>query len=101
MTFTDDLEPGITGPERDALLRMSDRLAASRPVPSAVFRGELRRSLTRRHRPPPALRLRIAGALATGTLLLGTGTLGVGGIGPLSPRPLPPALQAAAPSLSR
>jgi len=91
----DDIDPEIQGPERDALLELSDRLTRSRPVPSAAFRGELRRMVVG-HRPPPsALRLRIAACLVTGTALLLVAALGVTGSGPLAPQPFSPAQQTA------
>lgn len=84
------------GHDRD-LLELGDRLARSRPVPAAQFRGDLRRTLVG-HRPPPALRRRIAVCLVSGAALLGVAALGVAGAGPLAPQP-PPGVQQA--SVSR
>ena len=85
---SDDLEPGIKPDERDTLLELGDRLERSRPVPSAAFRGDLRRMVVG-HRPPlPFLRLRIAACLVSGAALLLVATFGVTGSGPLAPQPL-------------
>jgi len=78
-----DLEPGT--PEE--LIRLAERLEHERPVPSAAFRGDLRRRLlagTRAHSRPARLRLLIAGYASTGSLLLLAGAASAAGIGPLS-----------------
>jgi len=78
-----DLEPGT--PEE--LIRLAERLEHERPVPSAAFRGDLRRRLltgTRSHSRPAHLRLLIAGYAGTGSLLLLAGAASAAGIGPLS-----------------
>ena len=96
----DDLEPGIKPDERDALLELGDRLSRSRPVPSAGFRGDLRRLIVA-HRPAPSwLRLRIAACAVSGATLLLVATLGVTGSGPLAPEPLSSSQQTAS-TLSR
>jgi len=77
-----DLEPGT--PEE--LILLAERLRHERPVPSAAFRGDLRRSLLAGHisRSRPArLRLLITGYASAGSLLLLAGTASVAGIGPL------------------
>lgn len=77
-----DLEPDA--PEE--LIRLAERLEHERPVPSAGFRGELRRSLlvgqVSRSR-PARLRLLIAGHASAGSLLLIAGAASAAGIGPL------------------
>jgi hypothetical protein len=78
-----DLEPGT--PEE--LIRLAERLERERPVPSAGFRGAVRRQLTstgQGSRPRPArLRALIAGYAAAGCLLLLLGAVSAAGIGPL------------------
>ena len=78
----DDLEPGIS----DDLVRLAERLDAERPIPSAAFRGELRRHLLAgqlsRSR-PARLRLLIAGYVGAGSVLLLAGAASVAGLGPL------------------
>ena len=77
-----DLEPGT--PEE--LIVLAERLQHERPVPSAAFRGDLRRRLLTgefaRSR-PARLRLLITGYASAGTLLLLTGAMSVVGVGPL------------------
>jgi hypothetical protein len=80
----DDLEPH----DADELLPVAERLRASRPVPRAAWRGDLRRWLLSRAgapRPRPAhLWARIGASFAAGTLLLSVAALGVGGAGPFA-----------------
>jgi len=77
-----DLEPGAPA----ELIALAERLEHERPVPSAGFRGELRRSLlagqVSRSR-PARLRLLIAGYASAGSLLLLAGAASAVGIGPL------------------
>lgn len=71
----------LTEQETEALLN------ASRPVPRAAFRGDLRRSLLADdpQRPVPRrLRLVIAAYAACGGLLLAAVALGLAGFGPLT-----------------
>ena len=78
-----DLEPGTP----EDLIRLAERLEQERPVPSAAFRGDLRRRLiagARSHSRPARLRLLIAGYAGTGSLLLLVGVVSAAGIGPLS-----------------
>jgi len=78
-----DLEPDV--PEE--LIRLAERLERERPVPSAAFRGDLRRRLLAGAplRPRPArLRLLITGYATGGFLLLLVGALSAGGAGPLA-----------------
>ena len=75
-----DLEPGAP----DELIRLAERLERERPVPSASFRGELRRRLVGgQHTRPARLRLMIAGYAGSGSLLLLVGAASAAGIGPL------------------
>jgi len=77
-----DLEPDVP----DEIVRLAERLERERPVPSAAFRGELRRRLMvhgRTHQRPARLRALIAGYAAAGTLLLLAGALSAAGTGPL------------------
>ena len=79
----DDLEPH----DGDELLSIGERLMASRPVPRAAFRGDLRRLLVdgspARSR-PPMLWARIGASFAAGMLLLAVAGIGVGGAGPFA-----------------
>lgn len=68
------------------LIALAERLDRERPVPSAAFRGELRRGLLlhagARGR-PTRLRALIVGSAGAGSLLLAIGAASVAGIGPL------------------
>jgi hypothetical protein len=66
---------------------IEDWLRAQRPVPSAGFRGTLRRRLLAgAGRPAPGrLRLLITAYAGSGTLLLAIAALGLTGTGPLAP----------------
>lgn len=96
-----DFEPGLEPAELRALNALSDRLSASRPVPSPAFRGALGRATAARRRPSSALRLRIAGCLVSGTALLLVAALGVAGAGPLAPQPFAPPTETAGVGVSR
>jgi hypothetical protein len=67
---------------------IAERLRAERPVPSAAFRGELRRRvlLADRRRPvrPRRLRLLVTAYAGSGALLLAIAAIGLAGVGPLS-----------------
>jgi hypothetical protein len=78
----EDLEPGAP----DALVALAERLERERPVPTAGFRGELRRRLlgdVSRSR-PARLRLLITAYASGGTALLLVGAASAIGIGPLA-----------------
>lgn len=79
-----DLEPGV--PEE--LIALAERLERGRPVPSAGFRGALRRRLLvmapASHARPARLRLLIGGSAITGFLMLLVGAASVAGVGPLA-----------------
>jgi hypothetical protein len=78
----DDLEPGAP----EDLIRLAERLERERPVPTAAFRGGLRRRLRAgalaRSR-PAGLRLLIAGCATAGSVLLLFGAASAAGVGPL------------------
>jgi hypothetical protein len=77
-----DLEPDT--PEE--LIRLAERLEQERPVPTAAFRGDLRRRLLGGALAPsrPArLRLLITGYASAGCALLLIGGASAAGIGPL------------------
>lgn len=74
--MTEDLDP------------IAQRLESERPVPSAAFRGELRRRLIseeqERQGEPPRLLLLIAAYAGSGAVLLLIAVIGLAGVGPLS-----------------
>jgi hypothetical protein len=78
----DDLGTGT--PEE--LIRLAERLHRERPVPTAAFRGDLRRRLVvagaSRAR-PARLRLLITGYASAGSALLLIGAASAAGMGPL------------------
>lgn len=77
-----DLEPGA--PEE--LILLAERLDRERPVPTAAFRGTLRRRLLTggaAHPRPARLRLLITGYASAGSGLLLIAAASVAGIGPL------------------
>jgi hypothetical protein len=78
-----DLEPDAPG----ELVRLAERLQRERPVPSAGFRGELRRRLLAEEpgsARPRRLRALISSYAAMGTALLVIGALSAAGAGPLA-----------------
>jgi hypothetical protein len=77
MNFRDDLEPGTPGD----LVRLAQRLADERPVPSAAFRGRLRRHLIE-HAAQRGVGARIAAFAGGGGLLLALAAAGAAGAGP-------------------
>lgn len=78
----DDLEPGAP----EDVIRLAERLEHERPVPTAAFRGELRRRLLdgamARSR-PARVRVLIAGYASAGSALLLLGAASAAGVGPL------------------
>ena len=77
-----DLEPDT--PEE--LIRLAERLEQERPVPTAAFRGDLRRRLLAsgaQHSRPKRLRLLICAYASAGSALLLIGAASAVGIGPL------------------
>ncbi|GIK78861.1 MAG: hypothetical protein EDQ89_00810 [Acidobacteria bacterium] len=83
-----DLGPDARPGEAEALLALADRLERGRPVPSAGFRGELRRQLLARVPSRPARPHRLGALIGaytgSGALLLAVAVLGVAGVGPLA-----------------
>jgi hypothetical protein len=78
----DDLEPGTPAD----VVALANRLAASRPLPSPGFRGELGRSLaarSRRRLTPGRLRGLAVVYASSGTALLVISALGAAGMGPI------------------
>lgn len=79
--------------ERGDTIEIEHRLEASRPVPRAEFRGELRRHLlthagtaSRPARVPSQLRARllITAYAGSGALLIAIAAIGIAGVGPLA-----------------
>ena len=74
--------------ENETLTGIERHLEANRPVPSAAFRGELRRRLLvssgALKTTPPHLRLLIATYAGSGAVLLLVAAVGVAGAGPLA-----------------
>jgi hypothetical protein len=73
--MTEEHEPELTGAE----LRLSEQLAAERPLPQPAFRGALGRLLGERdpgYGPrPERLRLLVAGLVGLGAVLVAAGAL--------------------------
>jgi hypothetical protein len=81
-----DIRADLVPDAPEELIRLAGRLERERPVPSAGFRGELRRRLLACQAAgssPSRLRLRIAGFAGSGSLLLIAGAASAAGIGPL------------------
>lgn len=78
-----DLEPGTPA----ELILLAERLERDRPVPSAAFRGDLRRRLlageSSRSR-PARLRLLITGYAGAGSAMLLIAAASAAGMGPLA-----------------
>lgn len=74
--------------DQQSTLETERYLEASRPVPRAAFRGELRRSLLERSVSPASaprrLRLLVAAYAGAGTLLVAIAAIGVAGTGPFA-----------------
>ncbi len=83
----DELPPELDPAERMALADTAALLLAARPVPTAGFRGALRRATLAQpaRARPPRLRRRVAALVAGGTLLLLVAASGLTGRGPLAP----------------
>jgi hypothetical protein len=82
-----DVRRDLEAEAPDEIVRLAERLQEARPVPSAAFRGELRRRLlvvAGASRPRPArLRALIAGYAGAGAMLLLAGVASAAGLGPL------------------
>ncbi len=71
--------------ESDEPIDLEERLTRSRPVPSAAFRGELRRHLVAEApRQPARARMLVAVYAGSGFVLLLIAAVGVAGAGPLA-----------------
>jgi hypothetical protein len=75
--------------EDQSLARLADRLERDRPVPAPVFRGELRRRLTKGSVAPgrssaPSLRAWVASYVGAGALCLAVAVVGLLGAGPFA-----------------
>lgn len=88
MSRAQDFDPALPAKEREELALLGDRLEHKRPVPSAGFRGELRRLLITppRRAPSPQGRYRLwavsyAGA---GAICLAVAAIGLAGAGPFA-----------------
>jgi hypothetical protein len=86
-----DLEGGTSPEERVQLAVVSERLERDRPVPRAVFRGDLRRRLLRGRRgqseatvAPARWRILVATYSGLGALLLAVAAIGLAGAGPFA-----------------
>jgi len=83
-----DFEAGMSAGEREALGDLADRLERGRPLPDAVFRGELRRQLVSDEGRSPvgllATRWRVLAVTYSGlgAVLLVVAGVGLAGIGP-------------------
>ena len=87
MTPDPDIRAELGPDAPDDVVRLAERLQRERPVPSAGFRGDLRRSLLAQSPAsarPRRLAALIAGYAAGGALLLLLGALSAAGAGPLA-----------------
>jgi hypothetical protein len=91
MRDRDDIEATLAAApeaERPGLVALAERLGDQRPVPSAGFRGTLRRRLLDQgpgERRPARIRLLIGAYAGSGSLLLAVAAVGLAGAGPLAP----------------
>jgi hypothetical protein len=86
MTDRPDIRADLEPDTPEELIRLAERLERERPVPSAGFRGDLRRRLLAggpAHSRPARLRVLIAGYASAGSALLLIGAASVLGVGPL------------------
>jgi hypothetical protein len=83
-----ELDPEIPEGERKSLARVAAQLASDRPVPSARFRGQLRRDLVAAQpKPlwrPRRLKLTIGAYAASGLVLMLLALVGIAGAGPFA-----------------
>jgi hypothetical protein len=86
MTDRPDIRLDLEADAPEELIALAERLERERPVPSASFRGDLRRRVLAGSGPPRPKRLRalIAGFACSGALLLLAGALSAAGAGPLA-----------------
>lgn len=84
-----DIGRDVPAAEREAVLRLAERLQRERPVPAPTFRGDLRRRLVARpgsRTGAVAERWRTVAATYAGLGVLGlaVAAVGVGGLGPFA-----------------
>ena len=87
MTDSPDIRSDLEPDAPIEIVRLAERLQRERPVPSAGFRGDLRRRLLGSgapHTRPRRLYALITGYATAGSLLLLVGALSAAGVGPLS-----------------
>jgi hypothetical protein len=86
MTIRRDIRDDLMPDPPDEIIALAERLEHERPVPTAAFRGALRRHLLSGafHSRPARLRLLISGYASAGTALLVIGAASAGGLGPLA-----------------
>jgi hypothetical protein len=87
MTDESNLEPTISAAEREALTLLGERLERERPVPSAGFRGQLRRRLMTdsiRSSARLPFRLWAASYMGAGAACLVVAAIGLIGAGPFA-----------------
>ena len=86
--MTPDIRPDLEPHDADGLLPVASWLEQSRPVPTAAFRGELRRSLSKGRSPqaatPRRLWLLVMSSSCLGATMLAIAALGVAGSGPFA-----------------
>lgn len=86
MTADRDIRADLEPDAPEELIRLAERLDRERPVPTAAFRGTLRRRLVTGGAAcsrPARLRLLITGYAGAGSALLLIGAASAAGIGPL------------------
>lgn len=83
-----DLGPDAQPGEAEVLLELAYRLEHERPIPSAGYRGELRRQLLARVPSGPVRPHRLGALISaytgSGAVLLAVAVLGIAGVGPLA-----------------
>lgn len=87
MTPESDIRSDLGPDPPDEVVRLAERLQRDRPVPSAGFRGELRRRLLAGEASfarPRRLRALITGYATAGLVMLLLGALSAAGGGPLA-----------------
>jgi hypothetical protein len=82
MSWFFDIRSDLGPDPPEDVVALAQRLESERPVPSAAFRGELRRRLLSQSC-PARLRMLITGYASAGAALLVAGALSAAGLGPL------------------
>jgi hypothetical protein len=86
MTAHRDIRADLESDAPPEFMHLAERLGSERPIPSASFRGDLRRRLIAGgpvHGRPARLRALIAGYASAGVALLLVAAVSTAGIGPL------------------